>query len=30
MGGYLARQGFGFDTSGPVMRLLWAEQDGDA
>lgn len=27
MGGYLARQGFGFDTSGRVLRLLWAEQE---
>ncbi|MDP9382739.1 MAG: recombination regulator RecX [Chloroflexota bacterium] len=30
MGGYLARQGFGFDTSARVMKLLWAELAGGA
>jgi regulatory protein len=25
MGGYLQRRGFGFDTIGPILEILWAE-----
>ena len=29
LGGYLARQGFGFDTSARVIKALWAELQGE-
>lgn len=29
LGGYLARQGFGFDTAARVVRTLWAELQGE-